>query len=126
MGGSIITATDKLNYLGVIIDDKITWIPHITHVKNKVSKSIDIMFKVKKILKRNSLVNLYHSFKYPYLIYCIEAWGNAMNCHLKQLYLIQKKVIALANYNNPSIYIKNLNILLLDKLVVDRICNVIY
>ena len=28
MGGSIITATDKLKYLGVIIDNKITWIPH--------------------------------------------------------------------------------------------------
>ena len=33
MGGSIITATDKRKYLGVIIDDKITWIPHITYVK---------------------------------------------------------------------------------------------
>ena len=30
MGDSILTATDKLKYLGVIIDDKITWIPHIT------------------------------------------------------------------------------------------------
>ena len=36
MGGSILNATDKLKYLGVIIDDKITWIPHITYVKNKV------------------------------------------------------------------------------------------
>ena len=32
MGGSILTATDKLKYLGVIIDDKITWIPHITKI----------------------------------------------------------------------------------------------
>ena len=36
MGGSILTATDKLKYLGVIIHDKITWILHITYVKNKV------------------------------------------------------------------------------------------
>ena len=75
MGGS---ATDKLKYLGVIIDDKITWIPHITYVQNKVSKCIGIMFKARSYLKRNALVNLYYSFIYPYLIYCIEAWGNAM------------------------------------------------
>ena len=45
MGGSIITATDKLKYLEFSIDDKITWIPHITYVKNNVSKGIGIMFK---------------------------------------------------------------------------------
>ena len=44
MGDSILTTMDKLKYLGVNIDDKITWIPHITYVKNKVSKGIGIMF----------------------------------------------------------------------------------
>ena len=37
MGGSILTVTNENKYLGVIIDDKITWIPHITYVKNRVS-----------------------------------------------------------------------------------------
>ena len=94
MGGSIITATDKLKYIGVIIDDKITWIPHMTNVKNKVSYGIGILFKARNFLKSNALVNLYYSFIYPYLLYCIEAWGNAINCYLNQLYLIQY------NYNN--------------------------
>ena len=105
--------------------DKITWMSHITYVQNKVSKGIGIMFKAGHYLKRNALLNLYHSFIYHYSIYCIEAWGNATNCHLKQLYLIPKKVIRMitfANYNTPCIDIfKNLNILPLDKLVADRI-----
>ena len=67
---------------------------------------------------------------YYYMIYCIEAWGNTTNFHLKQLYLIQKKVIRMitfANYNTPSIDIfKNLNILPLDKRVVDRIGVMMY
>ena len=87
------------------------------------------MLKAKSYLKRNVLVNLYHSFMYPYLIYCIEAWGNTTNCYFKQLYIIQKNVIrmiAFANYNTPSIDIfKNLNILHLDKLV-DRIGIMMY
>ena len=43
IGDSIITAINEVKYLGVIIDIKITWIPHITYVKNKVSKGIGIM-----------------------------------------------------------------------------------
>ena len=35
--------------MGVIIDNKLNWIAHITYVKNKISKGIGIMFKAKKI-----------------------------------------------------------------------------
>ena len=84
MGGSILNATYEIKYPSVIIDDKITWIPHITYVKNKVSKGIGILFKAKKYLNRKPLINVYHSYIYPYLIYCIEAWGNATHCHLEQ------------------------------------------
>ena len=62
MGGSILTVTNEIKYCGVIIDDKITWIPHITYVKYKVSKGIGIMFKANNYLKRNALMNLYHSY----------------------------------------------------------------
>ena len=58
MGDSIITATNEIKYL--IIDNKITWIPHITYVKNNVSKGIGIIYKAQKYLKRNTLINLYH------------------------------------------------------------------
>ena len=67
MGDSIITATNEIKYLGVIIDNKITWIPHITYVKDKVSKGIGIFYKARKYLKRNTLMNLYHSYIYIYI-----------------------------------------------------------
>ena len=91
-----------MKYLGVSIDNKITWIPHITYARNKVSKCIGIMFKARNDLKRDTLINLYHLYIYPYLIYCIEAWGNATNCHLEQLYLTQKKVARLISFSNDN------------------------
>ena len=48
MGGSILTVADEIKYLGVIVDNEITLIPHITYIKNKVSYGIDIMFEAKK------------------------------------------------------------------------------
>ena len=122
---SIITATNEIKYVGVIIDNKITWIPHITYVKNKVSNGIGIMFNARNYLKRDALINLYHSYISPYLIHCIGAWGNATNCYLEQLYLTQKKVarmISFSNYNTPSKDIsKQLNIVPLNNHVVNRI-----
>ena len=64
------------------------------------------------------------------MIYCIEAWGNASNCHLDQLYIIQKKVIRLISFNNydisSAVTLKNLEILPLNKLVYNRIRSMMY
>ena len=87
MNDSIINSPSQLKYIGLIIDSKVNWIPHITYVKNKISKGIGIMFKARDYLNKN----LYHIYIFPYLIYCIEVWGNASHCHLLSLFLTQKK-----------------------------------
>ena len=62
-----------------IIDDKLKWSEHIKHISNKVSKGIGIINKAKKYMNRKGLIKLYCALVYPYLIYCIEVWGNASN-----------------------------------------------
>ena len=55
---SIINSASHLKYLGVIIDSKLNWIPHIPYVKNKISKGMGIMFKARDYLNKNCLSNL--------------------------------------------------------------------
>ena len=86
-----ITRVYSAKYLGIIIDVKFNWIEHITYIKNKISKAIGIMYKARQYLNKSSLVNLYYSYVYPYLTYCIEVWGCAYPTHLQCLFLLQKK-----------------------------------
>ena len=86
-----ITRVSSAKYLGIIIDVKFNWIEHITYIKNKISKAIGIMYKARQYLNKSSLVNLYYSYVYPYLTYCIEVWGCAYPTHLQCLFLLQKK-----------------------------------
>ena len=66
------TRVYSAKYLGIIIDVKFNWIEHITYIKNKISKAIGIMYKARQYLNKSSLVNLYYSYVYPYLTYCIK------------------------------------------------------
>ena len=61
------------------------------YIKNKISKAMGIMIKARKYLNRKSLLNLYHAFVFPSLIYCIEIWGNASEVHLDALLKVQKE-----------------------------------
>lgn len=62
-------------FLGVIIDDKLSWKSHINHLKTKISKTISIFYKAYP--EKKSLWTLYYSLFLPYMTYCLEIWGYA-------------------------------------------------
>ena len=66
----------EIKFLGVKFDPRLTWKPHIDHIRQKISKSIGIILKTKKKLHSAVMINLYYSFIYPYLNYCNQVWGN--------------------------------------------------
>ena len=81
LDNTIIKHVTFTKFIGIIIDDKLKWIHHISYIKNKISKGMGIILKARKVLKRKVLLQLYHSFVIPYLIYCVEIWGNASDIH---------------------------------------------
>jgi hypothetical protein len=48
--GVAIEQVHKIKFLGVTIDDKLSWKPHITHVKYKVARSLAVINKAKQVL----------------------------------------------------------------------------
>uniref|UniRef100_A0A672FVC1 Reverse transcriptase domain-containing protein n=1 Tax=Salarias fasciatus TaxID=181472 RepID=A0A672FVC1_SALFA len=61
-------------FLGIVIDNKLTWKAHIKHIKAKISKSLYIINKVKQCLDAHALRTLYCTLVLPYLTYCVEVW----------------------------------------------------
>ena len=93
--GESIFRVNSTQFLGVIIDDKLKWTAHIQYIKNKLSKSIGIMYKCRNYFDKETMRNLYFSCIYPYLTYCVEIWGNACNIHLDPIVKLQKNVFVL-------------------------------
>ena len=90
-----IDRVDSTKFLGVLIDQKLTWNEHIKLVESKIAKSIAIMYRVKHIIEPNTLLTLYCSLVLPYLDYCSEVWGNNYNSRLNNLCIMQKRCIRL-------------------------------
>ena len=75
--------------MGVIINSSLTWHDHIKILCNKVSKSIGIMLRVKKV-DVNVLKMLYHSLIQPYFQYCNIIWATHHTQHIELLLRKQK------------------------------------
>ena len=49
-------------FLGILIDENITWKPHIHYIENKISKNVGLLYKAKFSLNQKSLKSIYFSF----------------------------------------------------------------
>ena len=56
----------EATFLGVILDEHLTWKSHIHNVARKVSKAVGIIYKSSFCLDSPSLRILYFSLSYPY------------------------------------------------------------
>ena len=61
LNGAELERVTYTKFLGVIIDDKFTWIKHIDVVKNKVSKAIGAMYRVKDSVDEKTLLMIYRT-----------------------------------------------------------------
>ena len=86
-------------FICVIINDQLRWTNHILYIKNKIFKGFGVILRARNFLNRKTLQNMYHSFIFPYLIYCVEISGSSSDAHLLPLILLQKKIITVIKFS---------------------------
>ena len=80
-------------FLGVIMNQNLTWNDHILAIKAKMSRYVGILFKLKKILPLSARINIFHSFVQSQLTYCSLVWGLGPKSSIEKLFTEQKKAV---------------------------------
>ena len=90
-----------------------------------MSRGIAIIYKAKKYLNIQSLIQLYSSFILPYLIYCVEIWGNTSMTYLDPIHKLQRKVLKIITHSKKStprtVLFKKMDVLPFNLLTIHRI-----
>ena len=77
-------------FLGVFIDENLSWKQHIEILSSKISKNIGILYKSRDALSRQCLKQLYFSFIHGYVNYLLIAWAATSQSKLERLNRCQK------------------------------------
>ena len=128
--GTIIKHDVVTKFLGVYIDENVTWKHHIDYVSNKVSKNIGILYKARELLDQISLRQLYFAFVHSYLNYTNIAWASTHKSKLEQLFRHLKYVARVINfkdrYTHANPLLKELKALCIYKLNLFNILCLMY
>ena len=81
---------EYVEYLGVLIDNHLSWKYHVDYIAVKISKIVGVISRLRHFAPFCTLRSIYQSLTLPHLTYGLTAWGQAANAHLNKLFLLQK------------------------------------
>ena len=91
IGQVTLKESSETKYLGLLIDNKLSWKPHIKKIKSKLSSTCWALSRIRPYVNDNVLRNIYFGLIYPHLQYCIVCWGGSTQA--KELFILQKRAI---------------------------------
>lgn len=78
-------------FLGIFIDQKMTWEDHVNHLLSKLSTTCFVIKQLKNTVSINILKLAYFGLAQSTLNYCLMFWGNSS--YMNKAFLIQKRIV---------------------------------
>ena len=89
--GKVIKWTTSVKFLGILLDEHLSWKNHYSVVENNISKNTGSLNEGKNIFSKGGLKTIYFSFVHSYLNYENIAWGSTTRTKLKELATKQRQ-----------------------------------
>ena len=91
VNGEPIKRAQKVKYLGVMVDENLTWNEQYKNIKGKIKNALTSLWKLKNILPQSKLDQVYKALLESQLRYSDELWGKLSNTKLDHLQRLQNR-----------------------------------
>ena len=85
IGGETIRKVEGARFLGVWVDQKLSWTEHIGNVVGKVGRLVGVLGRARTALGGKAMHMLYNALILPHLQYCLIVWGDFQEGKNKKL-----------------------------------------
>ena len=116
-----IQKTEYVKYLGIYVDNKLSWKVQIGKLCSKISKVCGMIYKLRYFVLLSTLKVVYYSMFHSHLQYSLLNWGRSSKSYLQQLKILQNKVLRAILFRPKqfptTLLYSNLNISKLDDMI---------
>ena len=93
IGKKHIAKVKYIKFLGVLLDEHLTWRYHITELLKELARTCCILVKVRRLFPRSILKMLYNALFLSFVQYGIIVWGQTLASYLETLFKLQKRAM---------------------------------
>ena len=97
LNGKRIYPTKSVKYLGIKIDENLTWIDQINAIAIKLNRANAMLFKVREFVNIKTPKSIYYAISDCHLNYANTVWGQKENS-MNRLIILQKKALRIMSF----------------------------
>ena len=99
-----IKRVSNTKFLGVLIDEQLSWEPHVTALRRKLSHASATLNRIRDSIPEELHLDLYYTLFESHLTYCISVWGAAHKNIINKAWTAQKHCVRVL-FGNKHAYI---------------------
>ena len=100
LSGQKIALSKSLRYLGITLDEHLTWSPQLNNLAKKLSHANGVLSKVRHYVTFPTLRNIYFALFNSHLIFGCQIWGQKNSLLLERIIKLQNKALRIINFKN--------------------------
>ena len=105
INGQKVNIVKETKYLGIYLDEHLTWNIQLDQIKSKLSRSFDLLSKLRNFTKTELLRTVYFAIFDSILRYAIQVGGQHRNQTIKEIEQIHENAITIMSFkpkNEPT------------------------
>ena len=105
LNGTEIKEVSETKFLGVTIDNQLSWEPHVSALTKKLKCCTGQLNRIINLIPKELYKNLYHTLYESHLGYAITVWGGISYVKLRPLFIAQKHCMRIL-YGDREAYLE--------------------
>ena len=101
LAGKIIIPSKHVKYLGVYLDEHLSWKPHVSAIATKLRRANGALSKLRHYVPFKTLLNVYHPIFMSHARYACQIWGLRDNSVTHRIATLQNTALRLMTFSSP-------------------------
>lgn len=100
LSGQQILPVKQVTYLGVALDEHLSWNIHIPLLTKKLSRTTGILAKLRHYVSYKTLLSVYYALFSSHIGYSIQSWGHVSNEDMNKISKLQNKALRIIHFKS--------------------------
>ena len=99
--GQTLNPSSSIKYLGVHLDEHLTWKPYISELSTKLRRANGALSRIRHYVSQDIIIGIYHALFAFHLRYGFQFWANHESVFSRRILLPQKPAMRLISFSEP-------------------------